>query len=350
MDDLRQGRLDITPHYFKVDMPFYKEHIRDFLPEKVIDVHAHVGTGKARPVEKCVFWPERVTRKCEMSVSALLDAYMKLLPGKDVAVVCFGHPERTNVDKANTYLANELREYPNIYGFALTLPEWSGEELNSVMKKGGFSGMKCYGNMVEGVPSSDVTILDIYPLHQLKLAEENGWIVMLHVPRKARLADVDNIKQLQEIRNKCPNLNLIIAHVGRAYFPEIAVSSLPLLKDLGFYYDISANTCQPVFELVLEEIGPDYVLYGSDLPIFAMRGKRECCGESYVNYIYQADWEDEHTRRARDEDVCTFMLFEEILAFKKAAEKCGLTREDIYNVFYGNAEKLLKPWKHEDKN
>lgn len=341
MDGLRQGRLDMVPHYFTVDLPFYRDYIRDFLPERVIDIHAHVGTRMARPIAECVFWPDRVTRRSDMSIPALLDAYMKLLPGKDVTVVCFGYPERDNVDNANTYIANELPQYPNIHGFALTLPQWSEEELFTTMKNGGFCGLKCYANMVEGLSPTDVTILDMYPHHQLELAEENGWIVMLHVPRSGRLADTQNIKQLQEIRSRYPDLKLIIAHVGRAYFPEVAKNSLPLLRDLEFYYDISANTCQPVFELLLEQINPTYILYGSDLPVFAMRGKRVIHGEHYINYIYRADWEDEHTRRSPDEDEFTFMLYEEIVAFRRAAERCGLTRKDIENVFYGNAEKLL---------
>ena len=332
MDDLR-GQEDITPHYFTVDLPFYREYIRDFMPDKVIDIHAHVGMQKGVPLDECLVWADRVTCKCDMSVPALLDAYTKLLPGKDVTVVCFGYPERDNVECANAYIAGEMVKYPNLYGFALTLPEWGEEELFTNIKNGGFCGMKCYLNMVKGIPPSDVTIFDMYPHHQLKLAEENGWIVMLHVPRSGRLADVKNIEQLQEIRDKFPNLKLVIAHVGRAYSLDVAKRSLPVLQDLNFYYDISANACQPVFEFLLEHIDPASILYGSDLPVFAARGKREVCDGNYVNYIYEADWEDEHTRRAPDDSGCTFMLYESIFAFRRAAEKCGLTSKDVENVF-----------------
>jgi hypothetical protein len=35
--DLRQGRLQASPHYLRVDLPFYKEHLESFLPGKIID-------------------------------------------------------------------------------------------------------------------------------------------------------------------------------------------------------------------------------------------------------------------------------------------------------------------------
>jgi hypothetical protein len=35
--DLRQGRLQATPHYLRVALPFYREHLESFLPAEIID-------------------------------------------------------------------------------------------------------------------------------------------------------------------------------------------------------------------------------------------------------------------------------------------------------------------------
>ena len=35
--DLRQGRLQAPPHYLRVDLPFYKEHLESLLPAEIID-------------------------------------------------------------------------------------------------------------------------------------------------------------------------------------------------------------------------------------------------------------------------------------------------------------------------
>jgi len=343
--DLRHGRLDITPRYFQVDLPFYREHIQDFLPDRIIDAHTHVGTRTGtRPGDpEPDSWAEKVTMGHDMTVPALLDAYMKLLPGKDVGIVCFGYPDRNNVEAANSYISQELTRYTNVYGFCLTLPEWDEEELQRRIEHGGFCGMKSYLSMVQGMSPDEVTILDIYPHHQLRLAEQQGWVVMLHVPGAERLGDRRNVEQLHEICDRYPDLKLVIAHVGRTYCPGVAEKGLRAVKDLDtLYYDISASTCQRAFELVIDQAGPRHILYGSDLPIFAMRGKRVCEGDRYINCVYEADWEDEHTRRCPEEEKAyTFMLYEEILAFQKAAVKCGLGRSDIRDIFCNNALRLL---------
>jgi len=38
----------------------------------------------------------------------------------------------------------------------------------------------------------------------------------------------------------------------------------------------------------------------------------------------------------------TFFLYEEIYAFRKAAEKMGLGRKDIEDIFFLNARRILK--------
>ncbi len=346
MDDLRKGKIEVCPHYFRVDMPFYRKHIANFLPEKVVDIHVHAGTRKGVDprVNPPEFWPKWVTFGHDMTVKSILDAYIKLLPGKDVSVVCFGSPDRDNVERANEHIKEQSQLYPQVSGFALTLPEWSAQELLTRMQEGGFVGMKSYSNMVKsGKKPEDITVLDIYPHHQLEIAQEYGWTVMLHVPRPGRLADPSNVDQLHEICEKYPDIKIVIAHVGRAYYPEIGRKGLDALKDLDtLYYDISANTCGPVFEYLLDTVDTARILYGSDLPIFAVRGKRIWEGENYINYIHKADWEDSHTRRCKEkEEQFTFMLYEEIFAFKKAAEKARLSRDDIENVFWKNARRLL---------
>jgi hypothetical protein len=56
-----------------------------------------------------------------------------------------------------------------------------------------------------------------------------------------------------------------------------------------------------------------------------------------------ADWQDSHTRLAAPEerDQITFMIYEQIDAFRRAAEVKKLKREDIEKIFYRNARDLL---------
>jgi len=345
MDDLRHGRLDITPHYFDVDLPFYKEYLKDFLPDKIIDIHVHSGdnpgiqSGDTKPK----FWPEWVTFGHGMTVHELLDAYIKMFPGKEVFPVCFPNSSRSDFIQRNAYIAKELKNYKNIWGFLWTTPDWSKDELTEQMTSGGFKGIKPYINMVQGIPESDITIFDYLPEHHIQAAVENGWIIMLHIPRKDRLADPLNISHLKKISRDYPDIKLIVAHVGRAYCTRTGTLGIPPLKDCkNILFDFSANSNQQVMELLIQEVGPKRILFGSDMPITAMRAKRVCEGDEYINYIRHADWEDSRTRRNIDEEEnYSFFLYEELMAFKKAAVVCNLRKSDIEDIFFNNAYNLL---------
>ncbi len=112
-------------------------------------------------------------------------------------------------------------------------------------------------------------------------------------------------------------------------------------------FDISANTSRENFEKLIRSVGSRRILFGSDLPILRMRTRRICEKGNYVNLIpkglYGDVSGDGHIREIEGEDAecLTFFMYEEINAFREAAEACGLTAADIENVFYKNAKDLI---------
>lgn len=50
-----------------VDREYYEEHLAEFLPEQMVDVHTHVWLERLRPAGKShsrsVTWPSRVARE-----------------------------------------------------------------------------------------------------------------------------------------------------------------------------------------------------------------------------------------------------------------------------------------------
>ena len=45
--------------------------------------------------------------------------------------------------------------------------------------------------------------------------------------------------------------------------------------------------------------------------------------------------------RETDETDVTLFIYEELLAFRRAAENLGLTKEDVSDIMYGNAARYL---------
>ncbi|OHB65637.1 MAG: hypothetical protein A2Y76_04400 [Planctomycetes bacterium RBG_13_60_9] len=113
-------------------------------------------------------------------------------------------------------------------------------------------------------------------------------------------------------------------------------------------FDISANTNATVFEQLIGAVGPRRILFGSDLPITRMRMRRICEGGNYVNLVpkglYGDVSDDKHMREVDGEqaEALSFFLYEEIDAFRRAAQAVGLTRQEIEAVFYSNAARLIE--------
>jgi hypothetical protein len=222
--------------------------------------------------------------------------------------------------------------------------------LEQEIRKGGFIGAKVYLTLSPAhIPADQIRIFDFLPHHQLEVLDRHGWIVMLHIPRSARLRDPANLADMLEIERRYPSARVIIAHVGRAYCPEDVGDAFTVLAQTQrMMFDISANTNAAVFEQLIRTVGPRRILFGSDLPITRMRMRRICEHGNYINLVprglYGDVSDDKHMREADGEraDVLSFFLYEEIDAFRRAAQATGLTPQGIEDVFHGNAARLIE--------
>ena len=112
-------------------------------------------------------------------------------------------------------------------------------------------------------------------------------------------------------------------------------------------FDFSANANQRVFEQLIKAIGAKRIMFGSDMPITRMRMKRVCEDGTYINLVpkglYGDVAGDKNMREVSREEAekMTFFIYEQIDAFRRAAEVTGLTKSDIEDVFYYNAQRTI---------
>ncbi len=334
------------------DKRIYEEEIKDFLPPKMIDIHTHVYKKENQsqaPVtnKRTVTWPSLVAP--DNPLEDLQETYRLLFPEQDVSALMFASLKPNDSQElANQYVSDSAKAsgWPALY---YSIPTESGPELEKNILAGGFLGVKSYLNLSPRyLPEAEIRIYDFFPHEQLEILDKNGWIVMLHIPRHGRLKDPVNIAQIIEITQKYPNIKLIIAHVGRAYCQEDvgeAFEQLSVCPNLLF--DFCANTNQQVFEQLIKSVGPKRILFGSDMPILRMRTRRICENGTYINLVppglYGDPSQDSHLREVSEEEAesITFFMYEEILAMKRAAQACGLSREDVADMFYNNAKQLI---------
>ncbi len=337
-----------------VDKQFYESQIRNFLPRKIVDIHTHIWLDEfisksAARNERVVSWPSAMAK--ENSVENLVSIYSQLFPDKQVTPLVFSNITslQDDIDNANAYVSKSAEKY-KFPALIFSSPQWTATELEKRVVAGNFIGAKVYLSLApQHIPPNEIKIYDFLPQHQLEVLNQHGWIVMLHIPRSGRLKDPVNLVQMLEIERRYPNIKLIIAHVGRAYSIKDIGTVFEVLADTkNMVFDFSANTNSEVFKRLIKAVGPKRILFGSDLPITIMRTKRVDEDGFYVNLVprglYKDVDTDPHIREVDDEQSQKFTLFiyEQINAFRAAAESTGLSSADIEDIFCNNALRIIK--------
>lgn len=320
------------------DKKVYAQELRDFLPDKIIDTHTHVF--KKEFTKPSTTWVGKVMDEC--TYENLEQTFLDMLPGKKLKAVMMGLPSRDH-EVGNAY----IEECINMGGTGLFCTKYDTplSVIEEAITKRGFKGIKPYpSNRPAYIPLGESRIFDFLPHNQLKLLNDLGTVVLLHIGRDMRLKDPVNVAQLMEIEEKYPNLKLIVAHIGRAYSPEDLGDAFETLKHTkNMMFDFCANTLSEAMEECLKAVGPKRLMYGTDMPVTKMRMRRISENGIYKNIVPKGLYGDVsgdiHMLETENEELTCF-LYEQLRAFKKAAENLNLTKEDINDVFYGNASRL----------
>lgn len=328
----------------KVSEKVYNEELLGWLPETILDVHAHVGLaehmGPIAPDRHQAIWALEVGS--EQSWETLRANYRMLFPKQRVKSLVFGWVyQETDIPSNNDYVLAGVNDPSNdAKGLFVTRPEWDPGCITEALSRG-FAGIKPYPDLAAS-GSLECSIYDFVPRQHLKALDEASGILMLHLPRKGRLGDPDNVRELLEIAERCARARIIVAHIGRSFCLPTAEKGLPHFADCpNVYFDTSANLNADVFEYALEVVGPDRILFGSDLPITLMRGVREHVGEQYINYTDGPYSWNTNRKTPEEEANYTYYLYEELRALIEACKRTGLGRECMAKMMAANAEKLL---------
>ena len=223
--------LEIKP----VDKAFYEKHL-GYLPARMIDIHTHVLLRAHRqrsPVERRgPTWPGSVA--AQNLIADLLATYRLMFPQQVVTPVIFGPAtQEYDLDASNQYVSQAATQH-GLPSFLVTTPEWTAQELEARVVRGGFLGLKPYLEWAPShIPSDDITIFDFLPAG----TSGCGRCARLDrhaahpAPRPAR--DPLNLEMMLEIEHRYPNVQLVIAHIGRAYCPEDVGNAFEVLRTRG---------------------------------------------------------------------------------------------------------------------
>ena len=337
--------------YTDADRAFWKEHLEGWVPSRIIDAHTHVTNPSLRLEPKTEemrrqYWVSEVNEPTDARTAERCLGIV--WPGREFKLVAMGHPGlEYDINASNEYLRTECVKR-GWHSLVMLLPEWTPERLAAELAKPGVIGVKPYYSLIGRNPRTrdehiQASIFDFLPHRILELLNDRGAWVTLHVPKRERLPHPDNIREVKEIRKRYPNVILVIAHLGRCYTEPHAREGLPpLAGDPGLYFDNSAVLNPAVHRIALERIGPERILYGTDNPVFYMRGRRQWKGRTYINRTNHDFYFNKERELPEIEARYTLYMYEALKAIKEVSRELALTRQQVEAMFYGNAKRLIQ--------
>jgi predicted TIM-barrel fold metal-dependent hydrolase len=152
------------------------------------------------------------------------------------------------------------------------------------------------------------------------------------------------LREVREIRRRYPDVVLVIAHLGRCYTEAHALEALPVLADdPGIYFDTSAVLNPASHRVALQHLGPSRILYGTDNPIFYMRGRRQYRDRTYINRTSHPFHFNQHREAPEIEARYTLYMYEDLRAIRQASDELGITDpRSIEAIFHDNAARLIE--------
>jgi len=311
------------------------------LPEEVFDFHSHIYNVKNLPgklTKKGIFKKFPVYgAKEELKYNRLL------FPGKKIHFLFAGFPySGCNIESQNEFVWREAKEVEGAKFLIITAPWLKNRYLEEWVEKKGAAGFKPYKCFSKKDPENS-RITDFLPYKQVEIASRYELVITLHLSKKGGLSDRHNFNDLLLLSDRYPSVRWNLAHCGRIFIPQYIEDisyGLKEFKGRNIYFDISAVCDSDVFSVLLSEIGSSQILYSSDNPVGLLRGKCVGLGYDWV-FITEDKIPFDKMKESFGSVKPTFILYEQLISFKRACIRAALKKKELKDIFFNNARKLL---------
>lgn len=329
------------------DNRYYRQEIAPSLPPAVLDFHAHTwsaDTWKAKPWETDTSGGQYMVTDSYYPPEQLLRDGRACFPDRDYQAVCFGYPTPAVDWAADTaYVASAARAHHGLWPLMLAGPALgvTRDRYAQALDDGGFYGFKVFLNWY-GDDYGNVRVEDMVGPVERALANARRLIVLLHVPRRGRLADPEIQAGVRRLAADCQEAKIVLAHCGRCYLPGEMQAAIGCLRGLdNVWMDTSMVMDPVVLQIALHEIGPGRLLFATDFPVAAMRGRRVRVMDHWVDVV-QPGYPPSAYRVAGDTFTAGYMAWEIVLAIRWACELAGISATAREGIFYENGMALLR--------
>ena len=318
------------------DRELFQRELDGFVPARIFDAHAHLyrKADWAQPRGALDLGPDVAT------ATAYQELAEWIVPGRERQALFIGFTAAGNVAEINAFVATEASGADRCRALMLVTPDMDPEAVREEVRRHGFVGLKPYHLFAPRRPTWQADIEEYLPEAQVRIAHEEGLCVVLHLVKARAVADPRNREAIRRYCTRYPDMKLILAHAARGFNPHHTIEAIGALRDLpNLYCDTAAITDGGALEAVIEALGSERLLYGSDFPVSHLRGRCVVIGDSFV-WLYEdtLDWQ-RLAPYGRLEPV--LIGLEALRCLKLACRHARLSEREIEGVFCDNARRLF---------
>lgn len=314
----------------------FQRELDSFLPHRVYDAHAHFY--------RCEDFHGVVPALAAagpglVGLAEFLEWSRRLTPGREYSTLAFPFPAvDVDFDGANQFAASEVRADRNSRAAMLIAPQMDAEFVRAAVRSEKFAGLKCYHVYAATQPTFDAEVPSYLVEEHVRVAHEEQLAITLHLVRARALADPANQQAIRHYAERYPNARIILAHAGRGFNPQHTIEGIGALKGLrNVWFDSSAVCEGGAYEAIIQTMGAERMLYGSDFPVSLMRARPVAFGDSFLwvsgaNTNFSAAYAVVAPERAG---------LESLRVLKRACHHLRLTDSEVERIFWRNAAELF---------
>jgi glutamate-1-semialdehyde 2,1-aminomutase len=328
--------------YTDADREFVARYVEPYLPDKIFDAHAHLFCHNHYAPGSL---PDHLHgTPAEIGLAVYRQQMEWLHPnGRTVGGLFFGLAFQGDRKGNDDFIAAEVKagrvDGFNALGQMLIAPEMDAEAVRATVRRQGFVGLKPYHLMAKTAGPTFLAPIEEYLSEDyVRIAHEEGLSITLHMVLDRAMADPRNQATIRRYCEQYPNMRMILAHAARGFNPWHTIEGIGSLAGLkNVWCDTSAVTEAGAFEAIVETLGHDRLLYGTDFYVSQMRGRCIAIGDSF-HWLY-AEEMGLAEKHATLQPV--LIGLESLRSLILALHRLKLNERQIEDVFYHNAARLF---------
>ena len=310
------------------------ELLKDFVPKKVFDAHAHLYVADTVPrVAGTAAFPEKFNTPKDY-----VNHMAPFFPGAEV-IRCnfFTMPDPAQVDRevlarANAHVFSEVLRTDHVASPYIVMSD-TEETIGELVSRPQAVAIKCYCYGKDAPKHGNLAIGEFLPEAAWVVSQQTGKPIILHMQKDRALSDPENLTYIQTMCRKYPDAKLILAHCARGFAAWTAIDSIRCLAGLdNIWFDVAA-VCEasPMAACIMQTAGKR-VLFGSDYPICMHRGRAISWG---LGQLWLVD-------ELIPEGSGCLLAAENLMALRRACHLLDLDATQVQDIFYNNAVTLFQ--------